>query len=168
MVVLGRIVAPFGVQGWLRIHPFADDPLQWAALSQWWLAADPQAEPEKWQTYRIKAARLHGDGLIAKFDGIDDRNGSETLTGLYVGAPREAMPVPAADEYYWSDLIDLEVVNLDGVVLGRVSGLIETGSNDVLKVQDGDKERLLPFVAAVVKEVRIDAGRISVDWGADW
>jgi 16S rRNA processing protein RimM len=168
MVVLGRIVAPFGVQGWVRVHPFADDPTQWAAIPQWWLAGDTQVAPDAWQAYRIKSARMHGDGLIAKLEGIEDRNGSETLTGLYVGVPREAMPVPAADEYYWSDLIGLEVFNLDGVSLGRVSGLIETGSNDVLKVQDGDKERLLPFVAAVVREVSLDAGRISVDWGADW
>ena len=168
MVVLGRIVAPFGIQGWVRVHPFADDPTEWAAIPQWWLATDPQTDLEQWRTVRISAARMHGDGLIAKLDGVDDRNGSEALTGLYVGAPRDAMPVPAQDEYYWSDLIGLEVLNLQGVSLGRVSGLIETGSNDVLKVQDGDKERLLPFVAAVVREVRVDAGRICVDWGADW
>lgn len=168
MVVLGRIVAPFGVQGWVRVHPFADDPLAWAAISQWWLVADVDAKAEDWRPVRLKQARVHGDGLIAKLDGVDDRGGAEALNGVYVGAPREAMPKPEADEYYWSDLVGLEVLNLQSVSLGRVSSLIETGAHDVLKVQDGDKERLLPFVAAVVKEVEIGAGRIRVDWDADW
>jgi 16S rRNA processing protein RimM len=168
MVVLGRIVAPFGVQGWVRVHPFADDPIEWAAVPQWWLVADADAKDDDWRPISLKQARIHGDGLIAKLDGSDDRSGAEALNGLYVGVPRESMPTPAVDEYYWSDLIGLDVMNLQGVSLGRVSGLIETGANDVLKVQEGDRERLLPFVAAVVREVNVGAGKISVDWDADW
>jgi 16S rRNA processing protein RimM len=168
MVVLGRIVAPFGVQGWVRVHPFADDPLEWASIPQWWVAADADAKEEDWRQVGLRQARIHGDGLIAKLVCADDRGSAEALNGLYVGVPRESMPKPATDEYYWSDLVGLDVVNLQGVSLGRVSGLIETGANDVLKVNEGDKERLLPFVAAVVRNVDMGAGRISVDWDADW
>lgn len=168
MVVLGRIVAPFGVQGWVRVHPFADDPAAWAAIPKWWLSAAADASAEQWRPVQLKQARVHGDGLIAKLESIDDRNGAEALDGFYIGAPREAMPVPAQDEYYWSDLIGLEVVNLHGAQLGRVSGLIETGSNHVLKVQDGERERLLPFVGAVVKSVDIGMGKICADWELDW
>lgn len=168
MVVLGRIVAPFGVQGWVRVHPFADDPEAWATMPRWWLASVADAAMELWRPVQLEKARIHGDGLIAKLLGVDDRNGAEALNGSYVGAPREAMPAPAQDEYYWSDLIGLEVLNQHGASLGRVSGLIETGSNHVLKIQAGEQERLLPFVVAVVKAVDIGAGRISVEWELDW
>ncbi|MCB1895336.1 MAG: ribosome maturation factor RimM [Zoogloeaceae bacterium] len=168
MIVLGRIVAPFGVQGWLRIHPFGDDPLGWRRMAQWWLSADDRAPDEQWQALDLRACRMHGKSLIAAFDGIDDRNAAERLSGRFVGAPRAALPIPADDEYYWADLIGLEVRNTADCRLGTVAGLIETGAHDVLQVQDGDRERLIPFVEAYVIEVDVSGGRITADWEADW
>ena len=81
--------------------------------------------------------------------------------------PREALPEAAENEYYWSDLIGLEVVNVQGEVLGKVTDLLETGANDVLVVE-GERERLLPFTAQVILKVDLAAGRINVDWGADY
>lgn len=166
MLVLGRIVAPFGVQGWVRVHPFADDPAQWAKLPRWWLSRDAEAGP--WREVDLTQARVHGESLVALIGGTGDRNGAEQLDGFYIGAPREVMPKPAPDEYYWSDLIGLDVVNEQDCRFGKVAGLIETGANDVLQVSDGDRERLIPFVAAVVKDVDFGAGRIRVAWEADW
>ena len=86
-----------------------------------------------------------------------------------VGARREAFPETDDDEYYWADLIGLDVVNTAGERLGKVDSLIETGANDVLRVLDDDQtERLLPFVSAVVLAVEKDAGQIRVEWGSDW
>ena len=94
---------------------------------------------------------------------------AEALTGLYVGAPRDALPETASGEYYWGDLLGLDVTNVQGDSLGRVVGLIETAANDVLRVADSEgKERLLPFVEAVVKEVSVPERRIRVDWELDW
>lgn len=168
MIVLGRIVAPFGVQGWLRVHPFGDDPEAWRQMTQWWLSADAEAPPETWKPHRMEAVKRHGDGVVAKLAGIDDRNASEALGSCYFGAPREALPPPSNDEYYWADLVGLAVVNRQDQSLGRVKSLIETGANDVLVVVNGERERLLPFVEQVVKKVDVAGGLIRVDWGDDW
>jgi len=168
MIVLGRIVAPFGVRGWLRIHPFGDDPLTWRKMPQWWLSPDDGAAPEAWRTYELDEIKQHGDGVVAKLIGVDDRNGAEAIEGCFIAAPRDALPQTANEEFYWTDLIGLDVVNLQDQALGRVVKLLETGANDVLVVNDGEHERLLPFVEGVVKKVDIAARRIAVDWGLDW
>lgn len=168
MIVLGRIVAPFGVQGWLRVHPFGDDPEAWRKMPRWWLSADVDAPAERWKTHGLEAVKRHGDGVVAKLTGIDDRDASEALGNCYFGAPREALPVPEEGEYYWSDLIGLAVVNMQEQPLGRVKSLIETGANEVLVVVDGERERLLPFVQQVVKAVDVTGGNVRVDWDGDW
>lgn len=168
MIVLGRIVAPFGVQGWLRVHPFGDDPEAWRSMPQWWLSADVDAPPENWKVRELVAVKLHGDGVVVKLAGIDDRDASEALGSCYFGAPREALPLPAPDEYYWADLIGLAVLNMQGQSLGRVKSLIETGAHQVLVVVDGEHERLLPFVEHVVKAVDVPGGTIRADWDSDW
>ena len=166
MLVLGRIVAPYGVQGWVKVFPFGDDPASWRAMTQWWLGPAPQGAD--WSPVSLDDLRFHGKGLIAKFSGIDDRAAAEKLDGLYVAAPRAALPQPAAGEYYWDDLIGLAVVNAEGISLGTVDTLIETGANAVLVVRDGEWERLLPFVSSVVENVDVANGRIRVQWQEDW
>jgi len=170
MVVLGRLVAPYGVKGWLHLHPFGDDPDSWRTISRWWLGKT--AEGSEWTDLGLDSIKAHSDGWIVKFMGIDDRGGAESLAGKFVASQREDMPKPGADEYYWTDLIGLQVVNESGVTLGKVTSLIETGANDVLVVQDGEgkamQERLLPFVESVVRQVDVPAGTIRVEWGADW
>lgn len=106
---------------------------------------------------------------MATLAGISDRNASEAARGLLVGAPRAELPATTSGEYYWADLLGLEVVNTHDQPLGRVLGLIGTAANDVLRVGDGEgTERLLPFVAAVVLDVDVPGRRIRVDWEADW
>ncbi len=164
MIVLGRIVAPFGVRGWVKVHPFGDDPAAWRKMPQWWLGTEP--EGTGWQAFDLKGLRQHGKGLVAKLSGVDDRAAAEAIDGRYIAAPREAMPQTGENEYYWADLIGLEVVNEQGERLGKVETLIETGADDVLVVRDGEIERLLPFVEAVVKDVV--GGQIRVEWQLDW
>jgi 16S rRNA processing protein RimM len=172
MIVLGRLVTPYGVRGWFNLHPFADDPAAWCGLPQWWLATDSEQAPETWREYKLEAVREHGKGLIAKLVGVDDRTAAEALQGAYVGVPREAMPETDADEFYWDDLIGLEVLNDKGESLGKVSSMISAAASDVLVVQDGQgeqmRERLLPFIGSVVQEVDATAGVIRVVWERDW
>jgi 16S rRNA processing protein RimM len=166
MIVLGRVVAPYGVRGWVRIHPLGDDPETWLGMRQWWLGSD--GEGKVWQPYSVEAFRRHGASWIAKLGGIDDRSGAESLDGRFVAAPREALPQTEQDEYYWTDLIGLEVRNEQDESLGKVDSLLETGAHQVLMVKDGETERLLPFVSQVVKGVDIAAGCIRVEWQVDW
>ncbi len=166
MVVLGKVTDPYGVHGWVRIHPFGDDPAAWARMPVWWLGSEGLAN---WREAKPKTCRPHGEGLICQFEGIEDRTAAEALKGMLVGAPREALPATAENEFYWADLIGLEVANGAGEVLGCVEGLIETGAHTVLRlVSKEGKERLLPFVASVVLAVEQDNGLIRVDWGTDW
>jgi 16S rRNA processing protein RimM len=168
MVVLGRIAAPYGIKGWVKIHPFGDDPAAWAEMPRWWLGRT--TEGDQWQAVALDELRSHGKGLVAKFDGIDDRTAAEKLDGMYIGAPRDELPATEKDEFYWGDLVGLEVVNEADEHLGTVASLIEAGANQVLVVKDeaADKEHLLPFVAEVVKDVAVAEGRIRVAWGKDW
>jgi 16S rRNA processing protein RimM len=165
IVVLGRLADPYGIKGWLRLHPFGDDPLDWAEMPVWWLAK----EGEPWRECKLKGLKVHGNGLVVLLDGIADRTAAEAAKGLLVGAPRDALPTTGQDEFYWADLIGLDVINTAGERLGKVAGLIETGANDVLRVvADDESERLLPFVSAVVLAVEKEAGLIRVEWGSDW
>lgn len=169
MIVLGRIAAPFGIQGWVKVQLFGDDPAALVKMPRWWLAAKEDADDASWQPRPLAGCKPHGKGVLAQFEGIEDRNAAERLVGLYAGAPREALPGTARQEFYWADLIGLAVVNTADERLGRVAGLVRTGAHEVLDVRDDDdRQRLLPFVATVIKDVDLDGGRIRVDWGRDW
>ncbi len=165
IVVLGRIVDPYGIQGWLRLHPFGDDPQAWAKMPVWWVAK----EGEPWRECKLKGFKIHANGVVVLLDGVADRTTAEAMKGILVGAPREELPETDKDEFYWADLIGLDVINSAGEQLGKVAGLLETGANDVLRVVAEDEtERLLPFVSAVVLAVDKKAGCIRVEWGSDW
>lgn len=165
IVILGRLADPYGIRGWLKLHPFGDDPLDWDEIPVWWISKDG----ESWRECGLKGLKVHGNGIVVLLDGVDDRTAAEAMKGVLVGAPREALPETDEDEYYWADLIGLDVINTAEERLGKVVGLLETGAHDVLRVVGDDEvERLLPFVAAVVLTVDKEAQQIRVEWGSDW
>ena len=165
IVVLGRLADPYGIRGWLWLYPFGDDPLAWAEMPVWWISR----EGEPWRECGLKGLKAHANGLVVLLDGVADRSSAESMKGVLVGAPRDALPVTEKNEFYWTDLIGLGVINTADERLGKVVGLIETGANAVLRVVGDDKtERLLPFVSAVVLTVEKEAGQIRVEWGSDW
>lgn len=168
MIVLGRIVAPYGVQGWVKIQPFGDDPLAWREMRQWWLNSDSEGAAETWRPVTLRGCRMQGQALVAAFVESPDRNAAEALDGCYIGAPREALPKPGKDEYYWGDLVGMGVINRQEENLGAVTGLLSTGAHDVLQVSSGDTELLIPFVAAFVDDVDEATRIIRVDWQKDW
>ena len=162
MVVMGRVGAPFGIKGWIKVQPFSQTVDGLLRHPVWWLGRDGT-----WGTARVEGSAIHGRSLIAKLEGCDDRNGAAHLKGLDVAIPRSDLPANADGEYYWSDLIGLQVVNREGESLGRVMRLIETGASPVLVVH-GRRERLIPFAQPVVVSVDVAGGTLSVDWGADF
>ena len=171
MIVLGRLTAPYGVKGWLRLHPFGDEPERWREIRHWWLGSDDQ-EFSGWRAWTLQTLRQQGNGWVVKLTGIDDRDAAEKMVGQFVGAPRNALPATEADEYYWADLVGLAVVNDKQETLGRVTELIESGAHAVMVVEEGEGKtaikRLLPFVGQVVKDVDVPAGVVRVDWERDW
>lgn len=159
---MGRVVAPYAVKGWLKLQTFTEYQDSLLDYPVWRLGRDGQ-----WRDYRLLDGKVHGQYLLASLEGVDGRDGAEALRGMDVAVLRDEMPEADEDEYYWDELIGLEVGNIQGESLGRVVGLLETGANDVLQVQ-GDRMRLIPFVEAYIQSVDLAAGRIVVDWGLDW
>jgi 16S rRNA processing protein RimM len=181
-VVLGRIGAAYGTKGWFHLHPFADDPERWLELPTWWITpTEPDSEgAAPWRAVKPESMRAHGDGVVARLVESVDRTAAESLRGYWLGAPRDVLPEPEFESYYWADLVGLPVINTQNESLGHVDRLIETGANAVLIVKDDSVpktcERLIPFVDKIVLEVvspKVDesdkrSGHIVVDWGLDW
>ena len=117
---------------------------------------------------KAQQCEVHGKTLVAQLPDCPDRNAAEKLKGLLVAVPRSSLPKQDGDEYYWSDLIGLTVINEAGEPMGKVTNLLETGANDVLCVQGNDSEILIPFVASAIRQVDLKTGTIRVDWSADY
>jgi len=164
MVIMGCVAAAHGIRGELKIQPFTEYLDSLLDYPAWWIGR----ENGPWRKVEVEACDVHGKVLVARLEGCPDRNAAESLRGLLIAVPRDALPEQAEDEYYWADLIGMNVVGLAGQPLGVVSKLLETGANDVLCVQGETSELLIPFVEAVIK--RVDAARrvIEVDWSADY
>lgn len=159
---MGRVVAPYGIQGWIRIQPFTQHQQGLLDYPQWQVGRD-----DEWQLRVVETAKVHGAAVVAKLQGIADREQAAALQGLRIAVARDDFPEPATNEFYWADLVGLNVVNAAGVTLGSVARVFETGANDVLVVE-GERERLLPFIEPVIRQVDIAGGTIIVDWDADY
>ena len=160
---MGRVAAPYGVQGWIKVAPFTAATDALTHFGRWWIGG-----PDGWSEVEIRDAAPHGANVIARVAGVGDRERAAKLRGCEVAVAREALPAPAKDEYYWADLVGLEVVNAERESLGKVTELFSNGAHDVMRVGAGKGERLVPFVPAVVRKVDLAAGRIDVDWGLEW
>jgi len=164
-VLVGRIVGLYGVQGWVKLESWTEPRTQIFKYQPWQLLAAPGGETE----VKSVNGRPQGKGLIAKFPGVDDRDGAAALVGQDIYVARELLPPTGKDEYYWVDLEGLEVVTTEGVALGCVSHLFATGANDVVVVRDGERERLIPFVQGVyVRSVDLSGGCMVVDWDPEF
>lgn len=161
-VILGRISGIYGVQGWVKVYSETRVRADILGYEQWWLR-----RPGGWQKVRLIEGRMQGEGVIARLEGVNDRDAARGLIGTEIAVHRHELPPAKPGEYFWSDLEGLKVVNLDGVVLGTVSHLFETGANDVLVVA-GERERLIPFTRDAVKEVDLAGRTLRVDWDADF
>jgi 16S rRNA processing protein RimM len=182
-IEVGRILDAWGVKGWLKILPHSTDPEALFAAKTWFLQVpDAKFRPgfnafSGTVSVSVDEAKTHSDSVVALFKGFDDRNAAEALRGARIFLPRSSFPAASKDEYYWVDLIGLNVVNREGVALGCVRDLMATGPNSVLCVEyttqpeEGPAvtaERMIPFVSAYVDAVDIAGKCITVDWQADY
>lgn len=173
-VEVAVVTGAWGVRGGLRIKPFSADPQALFSSKRWWWkvpegsigsadAARPPLALE--QPLRIASAKEQGDAVVATVHDLQDRTVAEACKGLRLFVPRSSFPSTDEDEFYWVDLIGLRVVNRQGVDLGSVVGLLQTGPHAVLRIDAGaGRETLIPFVGVYVDAVDRDARRITVDW----
>ena len=162
-ILLGRIAGVFGVRGELKIESWTDPREAIFRYQPWTLVRGDAVS-----ALAGVRGRVHGPGLVATVPGVDDRDAAQQMTGFEISVPRSALPPPKPGEYYWVDLEGLAVATVEGVALGTVSHLFDTGANPVMVVH-GDRERLIPFVPPqYVTSVDFDARRIVVDWDPDF
>jgi 16S rRNA processing protein RimM len=179
---VGRIGDAWGLKGWFKVQSYASPPEAILSARRWHLRPSVRAPSTLHlpSVLEIREVREHGDGIVAIAEGIADRSGAEALRGARIYIGRASFPQAGVDEFYWADLVGLEVANRDGIVLGEVIGLIDTGPHSVLRIapprpaQDAGApvaaadERLIPFVSAYVDTVDLAGRRIVVDWGLDF
>ncbi len=181
-IELGRIQDAWGIKGWVRILPHSADTGALIVSSSWFLQPPEARFARGFSAFSgsvavdVTEVKSHADGLVAQLGGVNDRNTAESLKGVRIYLPRSAFPATPEGEYYWVDLIGLDVVNREGVHLGVVRDLMPTGPNSVLVLEypdtvDGAQqvaERMIPFVDAYVDQVDKAARRITVDWQPDY
>lgn len=162
VVVLGKIGAPWGVRGWVKLTSYTEPRDALLAYRNCFLRQEGD-----WTAAALEAGHPQGKSLVAKLAGVDDRDAALRWRGADIGMPRKALPEAGDGHYYWADLEGLEVRHRDGRSLGRVAYLLATGEHDVLVVQ-GEREVLIPFVMdRFVRGVDLAEGRIDVDWEWD-
>lgn len=184
-IEVGRIGEPWGLKGWVKVQPFASDPQALFSSRRWFLLPSERASPLRPAAgtstipslLKITQVKDHGDVVVALAQEVPDRNAAESLRGARVFIGRTSFPTPDPDEFYWVDLIGLDVVNREGEMLGTVAGLIDTGPHSVLRVAPEilpagvsaqEAERLIPFVGSYVDAVSLTQRLITVDWGLDY
>ena len=164
MVIMGRIAAAHGIRGWVKVQPFTEHIDSLLDYKHWWVGH----EQGPWREVAIGQCEAHDKTLVAQFPDCPDRNAAEKLKGLLIAVPRSSLPEQGEGEYYWSDLIGLDVVNEAGEKLGTVATLLETGANEVLSVKGDSGDILIPFVASAVRQVDLKNRTIRVDWSVDY
>jgi len=173
-VEVGRILDAWGIKGWFKVLPHSASPEALFSSKRWYLQPTEKGAKTFSGTVllRVREAREHSDSVVASAQDIDDRTAAEALKGARIFIPRSSFPTAGDDEYYWVDLIGLEVVNREGLSLGRVQDLLSTGPQTVLVLayeQEGKAlERMIPFVSAYIDQVDLPGKRITVDWQADY
>jgi 16S rRNA processing protein RimM len=169
IVVMGDVVGPYGVRGWIKVRSFTESPATLLDFDEWWLKSSGGSV---WNRFSRLEGRLHSGSLVVELRGVDTREAALAMKGFEVGVPRSALPAPLPGEIYWEDLTGLAVVNRSGVLLGEVRGIVAHGAHPLLRVarpaEAAGPERLIPYVPAIIDGVDREAGRIDVDWGADY
>jgi len=173
-IEVGRIADAWGVKGWFKVLPHSASPEALFSSKRWYLLPTERGTPTFTGTVllRLREAKEHSDTIVASAHEVDDRTAAEALKGARIFIPRSSFPTASTDEYYWVDLIGLQVVNREGVALGQVRELLSTGPQTVLVIEyaeDGKAmERMIPFVSAYVDGVDLPGKRITVDWQTDY
>jgi len=186
-IEVGRIIDAWGIKGGFKVQAFSADPQALFSSRRWFLkrtdagtSRSGPAVPARTPLpglLKITQAKEQGEYVVAMAQEVPDRNAAEALKGASVFVSRSSFPTADADEFYWVDLIGLDVENREGVLLGQVQDLIDTGPHCVLRVRRPDAaadakpdeaEWLIPFVSAYVDRVDLPGRRIVVDWGLDY
>jgi len=162
-ISVGKISGVFGIKGWVKVFSFTDPRENILTYSPWLLKKGDETK-----TVNVVDGQLQGKTIVAQLTDVNDRDQAASLMGWDIFITQDQLPKAAKGEYYWSELIGLNVETIDGVQLGVVDSLLETGANDVIIVQ-GERERVIPFLQGqTIINVDLDVGKIVVDWDPEF
>jgi 16S rRNA processing protein RimM len=173
-IEVGRIADAWGIKGWFKVLPHSASPEALFSSKRWYLLPAEKGAKTFSGTVllRVREAKDHSGTVVASAQDVDDRTAAEALKGARIFIPRSSFPTAADDEFYWVDLIGLQVVNREGQTLGHVKELLSTGAQTVLVIEYTEEgnvlERMIPFVSVYVDAVDLAGKRITVDWQADY
>jgi len=163
LINVGKISGVFGLKGWVKVFSYTEPRENILSYKHWLLKKGSQDK-----SIKVIGGQLQGKGVVAQIEGVTDRDQALLLMGWDVYITHDQLPTLAKGEYYWTDLVGLDVENLEGFQLGKVDSLFETGANDILLVK-GERERALPFIKGqTVISIDVVAGKIVVDWDPDF
>ncbi len=163
LINVGKISGVFGLKGWVKVFSYTEPRENILSYKHWSLKKSGQDKSVK-----VISGQLQGKGVVAQIEGVTDRDQALLLMGWDVYITHDQLPALTKGEYYWTDLIGLDVENLEGFQLGKVDSLFETGANDILLVK-GERERALPFIKGqIVVSIDVAGRKIVVDWDADF
>ena len=163
LISLGKISGVFGVKGWIKVHSFTDPREKIVEYKRWQIKHQGH-----WQQVELKGGKRQGKTIVAQLVGLDDRDEAMLYSGDEIAIYPDQLEDLKQGEYYWRQLKGLKVITTEGIELGKVDHLLETGANDVLVVK-GDRERLIPFtVGHAVIDVDLSTEIITVDWDPEF
>lgn len=165
--MLGRILAPHGVRGWLKVYSYAQPAAALLQHERWQLRGPGAATGELLETHRVLQSESEGQSLRVALDGITDRDAAQRLSGWEILIERAALPAAAAREYFREDLLGCTVRNGEGAVLGTVQYFLEAPAGAVMIVR-GEREYAVPALPPHLQRVDLDRREIAVDWPADF
>ena len=169
LVIMGRIVAPYGVFGWLKVLPETEQLDGLLDYKTWWVGKNESGKDSDWRKLKVEETKIHNDVIVVKLQGITERDGALACKGKQVAVPKALLPKLKADEYYWSDLIGLNVKNMQAVDFGKIIDVFATGANDVIATKsEAGIERLIPYIEGTILEVNMADKTMLVDWDADF
>jgi len=154
LVVIGQAVKAFGIKGEVKIRPFTESTEVFEKAETLFFGAN---------LYKVLKVRIHKGAILATLEGIDSPEAAREIVGSFVKTDPGNMPSPEEDEYYWFELIGMNVVTIDGRDIGKIVQVIRTGANDVLQVEGPFGEVLLPMIDDVVISVDTDKAEMIVD-----
>ena len=163
MVLMGRVVASWGVKGWVKVEPYSDERDTLCRFPSWWIR-----KRDAHRKVPVAECKVHGAHVVARFEGCGDRDQAEAYRGSEVALRRRELPPAAPNEVFQSDLIGLTVLGSKGERLGRIVEILDNPGNPILRIAGEDRERLVPFVPPMIRAVDVEAGVVELEWGADW
>ncbi|PSW69902.1 ribosome maturation factor RimM [Photobacterium sp. GB-50] len=169
-IIVGKLGATYGIKGWLKVFSYTEQSESIFSYIPWLIKVKGE-----WKEIHVESWKRHGQGLVAKLEGMDIREDAQVFTNAEVAVLAEQLPALSDEEFYWRELFGMSVFTTEGYDLGKVTDILETGSNDVLVVKAnlkdafGQKERLIPFLdEQVIKLIDRTAQRIEVDWDPEF